>query len=142
MTTASLASSPVVTRRGPHFALWGAQVLLAVAFVGAGLMKATTPIEQLAAQMSWVAQVPPALVRFIGVAELLGAAGLVLPAATRILPVLTPIAAAALALVMVLAGGTHVALGEAPMVIANVVIGAVAVFIAWGRFRHTPIAPR
>jgi hypothetical protein len=65
-----------------------------------------------------------------------------LPAATRIAPKLTPLAAAALALVMVLGAGTHLAYGEAKSVVGNVVIGGLAAFVAWGRLTRHPIAAR
>jgi hypothetical protein len=78
----------------------------------------------------------------IGVCELLGAVGLILPSATRVLPVLTPVAASALTLVMVLAAGTHFSYGELPVIGVNVVLGGLAAFVAWGRFRRAPIAPR
>ncbi|HEX8825702.1 MAG TPA: DoxX family protein [Archangium sp.] len=127
--------------RGLRIALWVAQALLAVAFIGAGLMKSTVPIEELAKNMSWVPRYSPGMVRFIGASELLGGVGL-LPALTRILPVLTPVAASALTLVMVLAAGEHLTNGEAPMVVSNLVLGGLAAFIAWGRFTKAPIAPR
>ena len=125
-----------------RIALWVAQGLLAFAFTGAGVMKATTPHEALASQMSWAADAPPFLPVLIGVCEVLGAAGLVLPSVTRIVPVLTPVAASALALVMVLGAGTHIAYGELPRIGVNVVLGGLAAFVAWGRFRRAPIAPR
>jgi uncharacterized membrane protein YphA (DoxX/SURF4 family) len=123
-----------------HIGLWGAQVLLAVAFLGAGVMKAFTPVAELATKMAWVNHVPAGLVPFIGVSELGGALGLLLPSLTRIKPVLTPVAAALLALVMVLGGAVHLSIGEPP--IPNVVLGALAVFVAWGRFQKAPIAAR
>jgi len=81
-------------------------------------------------------------VRFIGMAETLGAIGLVLPAATRIKPSLTPLAALGLTTVMVLAAITHVARGEAFMIPVNGVIGGLSAFVVWGRWRKAPIAPR
>lgn len=135
-------SSPAQPSKGLHLSLWIVQVLLGVAFLAAGLMKATTPIADLAAKMSWVASAGAPLVRFIGVSELLGGLGLILPAATRIKPLLTPLAGAALALVMVLAAGTHVALGEYGALAPNFVLGGLAAFVAWGRFKQAPIAPR
>ena len=81
-------------------------------------------------------------VRFIGVVELLGALGLILPAATRIMPKLTPLAASGLLVVMVLASVTHISRGEYPMIIANVVLGALAAFIAWGRLTRAPLGAR
>src|SRR3954464_9187581 len=87
-------------RRGLHIALWIVQVLLAVAFGLAGFPKLTQPIAALAAAMPWTRDVPSALVRVIGTAEIAGALGLILPAATRVRPGLTPLAAAGLVVVM------------------------------------------
>jgi DoxX-like family len=82
------------------------------------------------------------LVRFIGASELLGAIGLVLAAVTRSKPVLTALAAAGLVIVMVLAAGFHVSRGELQMLPPSLVLGAFAAFVAWGRFKKAPIAPR
>ncbi|RMG13056.1 MAG: DoxX family protein [Deltaproteobacteria bacterium] len=125
-----------------HAALWVAQVLLAAVFGFAGAMKAFSPIEELAKMLPWVSDDLTLLVRFIGVAELAGAAGLLLPAATRILPVLTPVAAVGLGLVMVLAMGFHAIRGEWTMLPVNLVLGAFATFVAWGRLTRAPIPPR
>jgi len=125
-----------------HISLWIAQILLAAAFLMSGLMKLSQPIEALAAQMQWPGQVPAGLVRFIGLAEVLGALGLILPAATRIKPGLTPLAAMGLIVVMVLASAFHLSRGEGQMVPANLVLAALAAFVAWGRTKKAPIAPR
>ena len=74
--------------------LWVVQILLALAFVMAGAMKLFTPIADLAAQMGWPDESSALLVRFIGLAEVCGALGLILPSALRIRPSLTPLAAA------------------------------------------------
>jgi uncharacterized membrane protein YphA (DoxX/SURF4 family) len=137
------ASSPEATpSKGLHIGLWIVQVLLGVMFLMAGLMKSTQPIAALAAQMKWPAVVPEALVRFIGISELLGGLGLVLPSATRIKPVLTPIAALGLVVVMVLAALFHVSRGELFALPMNFVLGGLAAFVAWGRLKKAPIAPR
>jgi len=81
-------------------------------------------------------------VRFIGVVEVLGALGVVVPAATRIKPSLTPLAALGLTTVMVLASLTHLARGEVQMLPITIVLATLAAFVAWGRFRKAPIAPR
>lgn len=129
--------------RGLHLALWVAQVLLALAFLGAGWMKAFSPMEELVKNMDWARAMPEALVRFIGISELLGGGGLVLPAATRIKPGLTALAAALLVVVMVLAAIFHVTRGEiVPAVVVNAVMGGMAAFIAWGRGKAAPIQPR
>lgn len=146
MTTATTASSSIDTAqkpsRGLHIGLWVAQVLLALGFGMAGFMKATTPVEELAKQIPWVATSGVGLVRFIGVSELLGAIGLVLPAATRIKPGLTALAGAALAFVMVLAAGYHVMKGEISSLPVNFFLGGLAAFVAWGRYKKAPIQPR
>lgn len=125
-----------------NIALWAAQLLLAIAFGMAGFLKSTQPIDALAPQMEWVAAVPVWLVRFIGVSELAGAAGLVLPALTRIKPALTPLAAAGLVAVMVLASLFHVTRGELGALPVNAVLGGIAAFIAWGRHSKIPIRSR
>lgn len=128
--------------RGLRIALWVAQSLLAAAFLGAGLMKLGTPIEQLAQNMGWVNSVPAALVRFIGASEVAGALGLLLPAITRIKPVLTGLAGLGLLVVMVLAVGVHVVRGEFNMMPPSIVLGALSAFVAWGRLKKAPIHPR
>jgi hypothetical protein len=70
--------------------LWIVQAVLAAMFVLAGIMKSTQPKEKLAPKLPWVQDFSAGTVRFIGVAELLGGLGLILPAATGIAPILTP----------------------------------------------------
>ncbi|PRQ06948.1 DoxX family protein [Enhygromyxa salina] len=124
-----------------NIALWIIQALLALAFLLAGGMKLAMPIDTLLANgMTVVEHMPAALVRFIGLSEVAGAVGLILPAALRIKPKLTPIAAGALAFVMVLAAITHLALGEAFG--APLMLGSLAAFVAWGRSTKQTIAPR
>lgn len=125
-----------------HHGLWAAQIVLAAMFGMAGAMKATTPIPELAATLPWAASVPEALVRFIGFAELAGAIGLVVPAALRIKPQLTALAAAGLALVMVLAGAFHLVRGEAAALPINLGLLALAAFVAWGRTTRASIRAR
>lgn len=121
-------------------ALWITQGLLALAFGFAGFMKLTRPFAELAAAMPWTEVVGPALTRFIGASELAGALGLILPAVTRIKPNLTPLAAIGLATIMLLAMLFHVSRGEPPF--ANLLLGGLAAFVAWGRFRRAPILAR
>ena len=116
--------------RALHYALWTVQALLAFAFFAAGAMKTLTPIDQLVAQgidHGW------ALTRFIGVSELAGAVGLILPSALRIQPWLTPLAASGLATIMVLAAGVHAAHGQVSQLPPVIVLGALAAFVVWGR---------
>jgi len=122
--------------------LWIAQALLAVMFLMAGFMKLITPVDQLAAAMPFVATVPEALVKFIGVSEIAGALGLLLPSLLRIKPQLTVLAARALILVMVLALAFHVSRGEFSAIGTNLFIGLIAFFISWGRSKKAVIHAR
>ena len=117
-----------------HLALWIVQTVLALLFLAAGAMKLTKSKEDLRADMAWVEDVSPAQVKAVGAVEVAAALGLVLPAATGILPVLTPLAAAGLGIVMVLAAATHLRLDEGSKVPPNVVLGALALFVAIMRF--------
>jgi uncharacterized membrane protein YphA (DoxX/SURF4 family) len=114
--------------------LWILQIALAGMFAMAGVMKSTQPREKLLANMPWVEDFSAATVKFIGVVELLAAIGLIVPAATGIATVLTPLAASGLAVVMVLATITHLRRKEAKVIPVNLVLLVVAVLIAWGRF--------
>ena len=115
-------------------ALWIVQIVLAAMFALAGVMKFTRPKEALAKNLPWVEDFSPATVRFIGVAELLGALGLILPAVTGVATVLTPVAAAGLAVVMLLAALTHVRRWEPGAIAFTAVLLALAAIVAWGRF--------
>jgi uncharacterized membrane protein len=114
--------------------LWIVQAVLAVMFGMAGVMKSTRPIDKLAAKLPWVSDFSAATVRFIGVVELAGALGLILPAATGIAPVLTPLAATGLAVVMVLAAVVHARRREPSAIAFNTVLLILAALVAWGRF--------
>lgn len=117
-----------------NIALWIVQILLAVAFAVFGFPKVTQPLSELAAMMPWVNDVPGLLVRFIGVAEIAGALGLILPGVTKIQPRLTAYAAAGLALVMIFAAIFHVTRGEFGNIGLNAVVLVLAAFVAWKRW--------
>jgi uncharacterized membrane protein YphA (DoxX/SURF4 family) len=121
-----------------NIALWIVQVLLGGMFVLAGVMKAFQ-YERAKASLPWVKDVPRELVTFIGVSELLGGLGLLLPAITGILPWLTPLAGAGLALVMILAIGFHASRREAQAIGFNAVLLVLAAFVAYGRFMVVPL---
>jgi uncharacterized membrane protein YphA (DoxX/SURF4 family) len=130
-------------RNGWTIGLWVAQALLAAFYLYAGYNKLTQPIEALGAMgMGFVLVVPELLTRFIGLAEALGAAGLILPAATRIMPRLTPLAALGLSIIQVLAIGFHISRGELMVLPMNLVLLALSLFVLWGRERKAPIAAR
>jgi uncharacterized membrane protein len=128
--------------RAPHLTLWLLQLLLAAPFLLVGYLHAVAPIADSAAHAPWVASLPVALVRGIGGAELAGALGLLVPAATRIRPRLTPLAAAGLAALMALAIPFHLARGETGAIGPNLVLGSLAALVAWGRTSWAPIGPR
>ena len=117
-----------------NVALWIAASVLALAFAAAGLMKLTRPKEALAGSQPWTEDFSAGTIKLIGALEVLGAIGLILPGITGIAPILVPLAATGLAIIMVLAAITHIRRHEASNVIANVVLLALAVFVAWGRF--------
>lgn len=119
-------------------ALWIAQSILALIFLMAGFMKVTQPKEKLAKVMTFVEDFSPGAVRLIGIVEMLGAVGIILPALTGILPWLTPLAAVGLASDMVGAALTHRRRREYPMIGMNMVLLAMAVFVAYGRFVAVP----
>jgi uncharacterized membrane protein YphA (DoxX/SURF4 family) len=120
------------------YALWVVQVLLALLFLFAGGMKFVMSVEEMTKQMP----VPLSgwFLRFIGVAEILGGLGLILPGLLRIRPGLTPLAAAGLVIIMI--GATVITLtwmGVA-QALMPLVVGLLAAFVAYGRWRLAPIA--
>jgi uncharacterized membrane protein YphA (DoxX/SURF4 family) len=119
-------------------ALWVAQVLLAVAFLGAGATKLSQPKEKLAKNMAWVEDFSQPAVRLIGAAEVLGAIGVVLPALTGILPWLSPLAALGLVLLMLGAALTHLRRTEYGNIAMNAVLLVLAAFVVYGRFFVLP----
>jgi putative oxidoreductase len=133
MTTS--ANHSFAAARRLNIVLWVLQVLLALFSLQAGYNHGIRPLDEAVVAATWISAVSPALVRFIGFAELAAACGLVLPAATDILPWLTPLAAAGLALIMALAIPFHVMRGEANVIGLHIVVGGLAAFVAWRRFR-------
>lgn len=119
--------------------LWILQAALAALFGAAGVMTSTQPKDKLEPKLPWTADFSAHAVRFIGLTELAGALGLVLPAATGLVPILTPLAATALALLMVLAALTHLRRKEPTAIALNAVLLIAAAVIAWGRFGPHPL---
>jgi len=118
-----------------NLALWIVSSLAAVLFFIAGASKIAQPTEALAQRgMAYVEDFTATQVKLIGTAEVLGAIGLILPHATGIAPVLTPLAAVGLALLMVGAMITHLRRNERPVIAANLVLFALVLFVAVGRF--------
>jgi putative oxidoreductase len=130
-------------RNGWSIGLWAAQVVLAGFYGFAGFNKLTQSMQGLAAMgMSYATDFPELLTRFIGTMEVLGAIGIILPALTRIMPRLTPLAALGFSLIQVLAMGVHVSRGEFMVLPMNLVLLALSLFVLWGRERKAPIAAR
>ncbi len=118
-----------------NIALWVVQGIAAAMFMMAGGMKLMRTKEQMADQMAWVEDFSQGQIRGIGMLEILGALGLILPLLTGILPVLTPLAAVGLLIIQVGAFFTHLRRKElVPMGIMNMMLIAIVVFIAFGRF--------
>lgn len=114
--------------------IWVAQGILAVVFLAAGLLKLTNTRAALKDKTPYVEDFTDGQVKAIGALEVLGAVGVVLPAALKVLPVLSPVAACGQALTMVAAAATLVRRGEPAHLPLNVVVFALAVFVAVERF--------
>jgi DoxX-like family len=118
-----------------NVALWIVQGLLVAVFGGSGVVKATRDRKRLFDDgITWVEDFPAAAVKTIGVLEILAAVGLVLPALTGITPVLTPLAAVGLGVLMAGAGVVHFRRGEFAFIGVVAVLFVAAAFVAWGRF--------
>ena len=100
------------------------------------------PIEAISASMPWTGQLPALIVRLLGLIDLSGAVGLILPSLLRIKPQLTPWAALCIIALMVCATIFHVSRGEASVIGFNIFVAVVAAFIVWGRFKKAPIAAK
>ena len=122
-----------------NVALWIVQILLGMAFIAAGVNHAFRyDVIKAQPMMSWVNALPRGLMTCIGVCEILGGIGLILPALTNILPWLTPLAGALLAVVMLLAIIFHFRRHETNAIIINLVLLVLAAFVAYGRFVILP----
>lgn len=115
--------------------LWITQGILASLFAMAGAMKSTQSIDKLLKSgITWAGRFSLTTIRVIGISELLGAFGLILPWLLKIAPALTPIAALSLALVQLLAIFHHAKNNESKAIVFNIFLLALAAFVAWGRF--------
>jgi putative oxidoreductase len=113
--------------------LWLLQGLLALVFLGSGALKLLLPRADLSTHLAWVASVPSWLPPFIGLLEVLGALGLILPLAMRVVPALTRLTAALLAVLMALAVGLHAIRGELALGMPALVLACLCVFVVIGR---------
>ncbi|MEO3795937.1 DoxX family protein [Nonomuraea sp. B10E15] len=119
-----------------NLALWICAGLLAVVLLTGGVGKLIVPREKMAAMRGagWTADFSAGFLKVLGAIEVLGAVGLLLPAVTGIVPVLVPVAAVGVVVLMVGATVTHLRRGEAMSAAGNLVYLALAAFVAWGRF--------
>ena len=115
-----------------NIALWVLQGLVALAFGGHGSLLVTRP-QRMAEQVPWVGALPVPFVRVLGILEILGAVGVVVPAATGVLPSLTVAAAGGLVAMMLLAMVFRVTRREWPNIGLNLVLGLLAFAVAYGR---------
>jgi len=121
------------------YILWIIQALLAMTFLFAGGTKLVLPIEVLTSMGSPnQIHLPGLFIRFIGVCEVLGALGLILPGVLRIRPNLTPLAAAGLVIIMIGATALTFAADGIGAAVLTLVIGILAAFVAYGRWRLVP----
>ena len=116
------------------YALWIVRGLLALLFLWAGGIKLVLPLEKLTGPVP----VPGLFLRFIGVAEVLGAIGLILPGLLRIRPALTPLAASGLVIIMIGATVLTLAGGDVAPALIPLVVGLLSAFVAYGRWRLAP----
>jgi uncharacterized membrane protein YphA (DoxX/SURF4 family) len=116
--------------------LWVLQALLAMLFMFSGVMKFIMPVAEMTKQIPF----PGWFLHFIGVAEILGAIGLVLPGILRIRTGLTPLAAAALVVIMIGATAVNLKTGQRPAALTTVILGLLLVFVAYDRRRMAPRA--
>lgn len=123
-----------------HRALWAAQIMVALVFCAAGLVKFFTPISQLSGMLPWAGELPPVLVRTLGVIDLAGGLGVLLPSLTRVLPRLAVQAALGCIALQLCAIAFHLSRGEASVLPLNLVLLPLCVFIFWGRGKRFPIA--
>ena len=118
-----------------NIALWIVQVLLALVYLFSGSMKFVMTVEEMTKDIP----MPGLFLHFIGVCEILGAFGLILPGLLRIRPGLTPLAAAGLTIIMIGATAITLTTAEPTLAVIPFVVGLLAAFVAYGRWRLAPL---
>ena len=127
--TKNTIEPPIMT-----YTLWTVQGLLALLFLWAGSMKLVMPVEAMTEQMP----LPGLFLRFIGVCEVLGAIGLILPELLHIRRELTPLSGAGLVIIMIGATAITLAGGDVAQALVPLVVGILASVVAYGRWRRAP----
>ena len=115
--------------------LWAGQIFLATAFIYSGICKSIFSEKQLIAKgQTGVVGLPAALIHSIGISEILGSIGIILPWWIKVVPVLTPLSALCFAVLMTLAAPIHYRLKEGKNVAINITLLVIALLVAWGRW--------
>ena len=135
-------ATAVPSGKALRISLCATQAALAAVFGMSGVIKLTTPIAELSATMPWTGDVAPGFVRLIGLIDLAGGIGILLPSLTRIQPRLTVLAALGCIVLQTLAFAFHGTRGEFAVLPTNVVLVALSAFVLWGRAKKAPVAPR
>lgn len=123
--------------KGLKIALWVAQGLISLILIWAGYAKLFQPIEETAKMLPWALE-NPGLLKLTGIVDLLGGIGIVLPAALKIQPKLTILAAYGTILLMIAASIFHISRGEASLIGMNIFFLILAAFVVWGRTKKVP----
>lgn len=124
-------------------ALWVAQIFIALMFCYSGYLKLATPLPALAEMgMAWPSEVSPVFLTFIGLVDLAGGIGILLPALTRIMPRLTVWAALGCSVLQICAIIFHALREEFALLPFNFILLALALFVLWGRSNRAPVTPR
>ena len=126
--------------KGLNIVLWGAQALIALTLIWGAYAKLLQPLEETAKMLPWALD-NPGLVKFTGLIDLLGGLGIILPAALKIQPKLTVLAAYGVIALMISASVFHILRGEASLIGMNIFFLILAVFVAWGRTKKAIILP-
>lgn len=119
--------------------LWIDQILLGTTLIWAAFIKLVQPIEQVQIMWPWTEEVSPAFIKLTGILDVAGGLGVLFPALLRFKPMLTPIAALGVVLLMISACIFHLSRGEASQIGFNVVFGILAAYVAYGRWKLSPI---
>ncbi|RFS26616.1 DoxX family protein [Chitinophaga silvatica] len=119
-----------------NIGLWTLQGLLSILFITGGIMKLFQSIPQQQEMYPWTGQVPELFVRLLGVIDLLGGIGIIIPALLKIRPQLTVLAAIGIIMLMIAATVFHISRGEVNVVGFNIVVAILAAVIVWGRSKY------
>lgn len=137
-----MTQSTEAVSKGVKIGIWVAQVIAAALFIMSGVIKLSMPMPDLIAMMPWAGEYSVTFVRSIGVIDLLGGLGLILPSLTRILPRLTVIVAVLCVILQILAIAFHSWRGEFAVLPTNAVYITFVFIVLWGRGFKAPISPR